>query len=48
MAEDHELGNVRSLGEGTFSGITAGTRYRQKDESDLGRLGKKQVLKVCH
>lgn len=52
MAENHELGNMnsthRSLGEGTFSGITAGTRYRQKDESDLARLGKKQVLKVCH
>lgn len=52
MVENHELGNMnsihRSLGGGTFSGITAGTRYRQKDESDLARLGKKQALKVCN
>lgn len=51
MAETHELGNINSaprpLGEGTFSIITAGARFRDKDENTLARLGKKQVLKVC-
>lgn len=47
MSPSYELAAVDSAPSygGTFAGIS-GSRHRQRDESTLARLGKKQVLKV--